>query len=178
MERFNCTILNAMMTAIGEEHGSWEDKISEVQCGINNTVSSATTKTPSELLYGFRPTLKYDVSLSEITQIERQAKLKMLRKKALVHLEKNAKAMKNRYDKNRLEATTFKVGDMVMVERTLLVKGLTSGKLVQTYVGPVKVSDVLGNDRYRVQSLSADRRRFKGVVANDRLKLFKVQTTE
>jgi hypothetical protein len=58
------------------------------------------------------------------------------------------------------------------VERTLLVKGLSSGKLVPKYIGPVKIIAVLGNDRYRVASFSKDRRRFKGVVASDRLKLF------
>jgi hypothetical protein len=34
------------------------------------------------------------------------------------------------------------------------------------------VKTILGDDRHRVASLSKDRRRFKGVVASDRLKLF------
>lgn len=62
-----------------------------------------------------------------------------------------------------------------MIQRTPFVKGITSGKLVQRYAGPVRVTEVLGNDRYRVQTPSKDRRRFKGVIASDKMKLFKAQ---
>lgn len=101
-----------------------------------------------------------------------------IRLEALGSINKTASAMKTRYDRNRLKALQFKEGDMVMVERTPFVKGITSGKLVQKYIGPVRVMEVLSNDRYRVQSLSKDRRRFKGVVASDKMKRYQVQTTE
>lgn len=86
--------------------------------------------------------------------------------------------MKARFDKNKNQAQKFKEGDLVLVKRTQLVKGLSSGKLVSKYIGPVKVIQEMGNDRYRVISLSKDRRRFRGVVASDRLKLFRAQDIE
>lgn len=178
VERFNATILNAMMTAIGDEHDSWEAKITEVQHSINGTVNATTGRAPAELLYGFRPRLKFDVSIGDNEQVQREDNLKLMRAKAVDNINKSASAMKRRYDKNRGPAVTYKVGEMVMIERTPIVKGLTSGKLVGRYIGPVRVQQVLPNDRYRVESLSKDRRRFRGVVSSDKMKLFKTQTID
>lgn len=173
VERFNSTILRSMTAVVGENYDAWESKIPEVQCGINGTVNATTGISPAELLYGFRPRLKYDVSVN--SQIDRQVNLELSRRNAALNIERKAKNMKQRFDKNRLDPIQYQVGDMVLVERTPMVKGLSSGKLVQKYTGPVQITHVLGNDRYRVQSLSKDRRRFKGVVASDKLKLFKAQ---
>lgn len=63
----------------------------------------------------------------------------------------------------------------MLVERKLLVKGLTSGKLVPKYIGPVQIVEVLGNDRYGVTSFSKDKRRFKGIVASEGFRLLKLQ---
>ena len=162
-----------------QDYNSWEQKIPEVQRGINVAINSSTGKSPSELLYGFRPRSKYDINIPDTNISEdRQDRLKNVRLEALGKLDKTARAMKTRYDRNRLKALQFKEGDMVMVERTPYVKGITSGKLVQRYIGPVRVMEVLSNDRYRVQSLSKDRRRFKGVIASDKMKLYKVQITK
>ncbi|KAJ8915718.1 hypothetical protein NQ315_000652 [Exocentrus adspersus] len=139
VERFNSTILNSMMAAIGDDHDAWEDKIPQVQCGINKTVNATTGYAPSELFYGFRPRLKFDVSLVNTDQTDRLAKIQSLRATALTNIEKHSQVMKTRYDKCRVPAAQFTVGDMVMVERSPIVKGVTSGKLVQKYIGPVKL---------------------------------------
>ncbi|KAJ8937263.1 hypothetical protein NQ318_020650 [Aromia moschata] len=176
VERFNSTILRAMTAAVGENYDAWESKIPEVQCGINGTVNSTTGKSPAELLYGFRPRLKYDININ--TQTDRLGNLDLARQSAAMNIVNKAKLMKKNFDKKRLEPIQYNVGDMVLVERTPMIKGLSSGKLVQKFTGPVQVTHVLGNDRYRVQSLSRDKRRFKGVVASDRLKLFKIQKNQ
>lgn len=178
VERFNATILNALSTSIGEDHSSWDDKITAVQRSINVTINATTGKSPSELLYGFRPRLKFDINLQHPVAEDRVTRLKGNRDKALVNINKIANSMKVRYDRNRLRALKFKTGDMVMVERTPLIKGLTSGKLVQKYIGPMKVVATLPNDRYQVESLSKDKRRFKGVVASDKMKIFKIQKNQ
>lgn len=51
-----------------------------------------------------------------------------------------------------------------------MIPGLRSGKLVPKYTGFVRINEVLENLRYRVVSLSAVKRRCKGVVASERLK--------
>ncbi|KAJ8915466.1 hypothetical protein NQ315_003229 [Exocentrus adspersus] len=189
VERFNSTILQALMTVIGDDHSSWESKITEVQLSINGTVNATTGYAPSELLYGFRPKLKFDLSLSthldnnqqqveQVDRVDRRTTLNIVRAKAADKINKSAIAMKRRYDKNRDPAIVYHVGDMVMIEKTPIIKGLTSGKLVQRYIGPVVVKQVLPNDRYKVESLSRDRRRFRGVVASDKMKLFRKQTVD
>lgn len=65
-----------------------------------------------------------------------------------------AAMIKSRFDKKKLPPKKFAVGDLVLVERTKLVRGLTSGKLVPKYLAPVSVTEELGNERYRVESLS------------------------
>lgn len=178
VERFNATILNTMMTVIGDDHESWETKILEVQHSINGTVNATTGHAPAELLYGFRPRLKYDINIDSDEQVDKQTRLELMRSKAADSINKSAGVMKRRYDKNRDSALVFKIGDMVMVERTPMVKGLTSGKLVQRFIGPVKVQKILPNDRYHVESLSRDKRRFRGVVSSDKMKLYRTQTIE
>ncbi|KAJ8950132.1 hypothetical protein NQ314_007985 [Rhamnusium bicolor] len=162
VERFNATILSAMRAAICDEHNSWKAKITEVQHSINGTVNATTGCAPAELLYGFRSRLKFDVSVDDNEQVDRDVKLKSKRVKAAENIIKSARAMKKRYDRSRDPAVIFKVGDMVMIERKPMVKGLASGKLVEKYIGPVMVQQVLPKDRYRVGSLSKDKRRFKG----------------
>ncbi|XP_023311907.1 uncharacterized protein K02A2.6-like [Anoplophora glabripennis] len=154
VERFNDTILNAMSAAVGEDQDAWESKIIEVQSGINGTINATTGTTPSELLYGYRPRLKFDVVLNN-NQADRQGKLKCARDQAVANINKSEQRMKQRYDKNRLDAISYNVEDKVLVRRTPLVKGLTSGKLVQKYMGPVVVTHVLGQWRnYRVAGLA------------------------
>ncbi|KAK9696748.1 hypothetical protein QE152_g31388 [Popillia japonica] len=59
-----------------------------------------------------------------------------------------AAMIKSRFDKKKLPPKKFAVGDLVLVERTKLVRGLTSGKLVPKYLAPVSVTEELGNERY------------------------------
>lgn len=178
VERFNSTILNAMMTAIGEDYEAWELKIPEVQCGINGTISATTGYAPAELLFRFRPRLKYDIDINSEEQINRQLQLKTMRDRTLKNINKNAEGLKTRYNKNRISAKTYNIGDMVMFEKAPTVKGFSSGKLVQWYIGPFRVVKVLPNDRYVVKSLSKNQRRFHGVVTSDKLKLFKTQSVD
>ncbi|KAJ8912065.1 hypothetical protein NQ315_016754 [Exocentrus adspersus] len=93
VERFNSTILQALMTVIGDDHSSWESKITEVQLSSNGTVNATIGYAPSELLYGFRPKLKFDLSWSthldnnqqqveQVDKVDRQTRLNTVRAKA------------------------------------------------------------------------------------------------
>ncbi|KAH0811943.1 hypothetical protein GEV33_010848 [Tenebrio molitor] len=174
IERSNRTILEALSASVDGKHDDWDNHVAKIQRGINSTKNATTGIAPSELLYGLRPEVQNEVRLTNTQPKDVQT----LREEAKRRCDAIARKMKERYDKNRKEAVRYKEGDIVLVERTLLVKGLSSGKLVPKYIGPVKIIAVLGNDRYRVASFSKDRRRFKGVVASDRLKLFVPQDAE
>ncbi|KAJ8915387.1 hypothetical protein NQ315_008274 [Exocentrus adspersus] len=181
-------IVQRLQKLLDQYKDCFADNNSElVQLSINGTVNATTGYAPSELLYGFRPKLKFDLNLStnldnnqveQVDKVDRRTTLNIVRAKAADKINKSAIAMKRRYDKNRDPAIVYHVGDMVMIEKTPIIKGLTSGKLVQRYIGPVVVKQVLPNDRYKVESLSRDRRRFRGVVASDKMKLFRKQTVD
>lgn len=51
--------------------------------------------------------------------------------------------MKSRYDKNQLEALHFQVADLIVVKRTPPIRGVTNEKLVQKYIGHIKIETVL-----------------------------------
>lgn len=61
---------------------------------------------------------------------------------------------------------------MIMVERKILCPGLKSGKLVQRYAGPYKITAVLPNDRYEVTSYMKGKRAYKNIVARDKIKIW------
>ncbi|KAJ8983227.1 hypothetical protein NQ317_005316 [Molorchus minor] len=170
VERTNRTILESLTATIEGGHDKWDRELVKVQRGINSTVNATTGMAPSELLYGFTPEMQNEVRLKK-----NRIDLKKARAEAKRRCDLAAKRMKKAYDRRRVDAKQYKVGDVVLVERKLLVKGLKSGKLVPKYIGPVQIVEVVGNDRYRVASFSKDKRRFKGIVASDRFRLFKPQ---
>ncbi|KAI5643817.1 hypothetical protein NE865_04213 [Phthorimaea operculella] len=87
-------------------------------------------------------------------------------------IESNAAQMKTRYDKDRRAVEPLLMGQLVMVERKILRPGLTSGKLVQRYAGPYKVTAVLPNDRYEVTSYTKGKQAYKNIVARDKIKVW------
>ena len=143
-----------------------------MQRGINGTINATTGIAPADLLYGLRPEVENEIRLNK----PQKNIIIELRRKAKLNCDLVAMKMKERYDKNKLRATKFNEGDLALVERTMLVKGLNGDKLVSKYIRPVR--PVLYNDRYSVVSLYKDERWFKGVVASERLKRFKPQSTD
>lgn len=110
-------------------------------------------------LYGLRPRLEKEVRLSaelaeDISEIKNEAKARcnVLSRK-----------MERRFDDNKNAPLKYEIEYLVPVERTLLIPGLRSGKLVPKYMNPVKIMEVLKNDRYRVILLTADKPRFNSV---------------
>lgn len=70
--------------------------------------------------------MRQDTSRQNIQKISRLEKLKTIRLKALGNFNKNASAMKSCYDKNRVEAPKFQLGDLLMVQRTPLISPMGS----------------------------------------------------
>ncbi|KAJ8910742.1 hypothetical protein NQ315_016033 [Exocentrus adspersus] len=70
-------------------------------------------------------------------QTDRLAEIQSLRATALTNYRKTLLSDEDALG-CRVSASQFTVGDMVMVERSPILKGVTSGKLVQKYIGPIK----------------------------------------
>ncbi|KAI5651408.1 hypothetical protein NE865_00652 [Phthorimaea operculella] len=154
-------------THMGDDQKGWDAYLPKVQLGLNSTLSQGTGKSPLELLCGLRPRLPNDLQGAVYSR-----DVSTSRVEAAQTIESNAAQMKTRYDKDRRVVEPLLMGQLVMVERKILRPGLTSGKLVQRYAGPYKVTAVLPNDRYEVTSYTKGKQAYKNIVARDKIKVW------
>ncbi|KAI5632147.1 hypothetical protein NE865_15144 [Phthorimaea operculella] len=152
---------------MGDDQKGWDAYLPKVQLGLNSTLSQGTGKSPLELLCGLRPRLPNDLQGAVYSR-----DVSTSRVEAAQTIESNAAQMKTRYDKDRRVVEPLLMGQLVMVERKILRPGLTSGKLVQRYAGPYKVTAVLPNDRYEVTSYTKGKQAYKNIVARDKIKVW------
>lgn len=167
VERLNRTILSSLSAHMGDNQKGWDVYLPKVQLGLNSTISQGTGKSPLELLCGLRPRLPNDLQGTVYSE-----DVSTSRDEAAQTIETNAAQMKTRYDKDRRVVEPLHMGQLVMVERKILCPGLKSGKLVQRYAGPYKITAVLPNDRYEVTSYIKGKRAYKNIVARDKIKIW------
>jgi hypothetical protein len=168
VERFNRTILDALVSYVGEDQNDWEQFLPKVQLGLNSNINNSTGKSPLELLYGFRPRLIGDV-VSPLPS----SNIDSMRQEAVTRSAMASKQAKRVFDQKRRDAPAFKVGDVVMAEPKIIRKGLRSGKLVPRFDGPYLIVKVLPRDRYVVKGTQGRTRAYQNVMARDKLKPFR-----
>lgn len=166
VERLNRTILASITAHMGDKQKGWDAYLPRVQLGINSTMSQGTGKSPLELLCALRPRLAGELQ----GPIWRGTDIVELREGATQRIQDNATHMQARFNKGRRVSKPIPIGTIVIVERKVLRPGLTSGKLVQRYAGPYKVTAVLPNDRYEVTANSRGKRAYRNIVARDKIK--------
>lgn len=174
VERFNRTILTALKTTIRDEN-RWDLDLLKIQFAINNTVNKSTGKTASELLYGYKPRATTDAMLTaEVAKtLEDRKELSVLRQEAANKISMAQQEQKKHFDKRRMVAKRYNVGDLVLTQKTHPATG-TSQKLLPTYAGPFRVNAVLPNDRYEIVDMPGAHRsaraKYRNIVAVDRMK--------
>ena len=174
VERVNSMIISCLATGTSTVDGEdWSLKIFEVQWAINSAKHSVTKRTPSEIIFKFKPRGPSGSPLTaEIIALNEKIKETEEERPVEQLLEENRIKMKERYDKTRKEAEVFNVGDLVLVRGDTPSTGV-SRKLEPKYRGPYEVVKSLGNDRYLVQDIEGEQqssRMYKGTVPVDRLK--------
>ncbi|CAH2008335.1 unnamed protein product [Acanthoscelides obtectus] len=171
-ERYNSTILNSLRAAsAGVAENKWDTFVKPVQYAMNTTFNTATGMTAMELLAGFKGhSLSEGNVLSAVKRELERGDLKALRKSVEHRLSVEQKKQKERFDKARIQAKKYLVDDVVMVLKTDAPCTGASRKLVPKYKGPFKVTKVLYNDRYEVVDLRENYKRYKTVVAADKMK--------
>lgn len=178
VERYNRTILDAL-TAMnhGRSEELWDDKIIDVQWGLNNTVNKGTGKTPAEVLFGLK--LKGITEGKIITVLQDEGTLENtgidvegIRSEVNDYVIDSQAKQKERFDRNRSKPRTFAIGDLVRVERNILCPG-KSKKLISKCFGPYRVTEVLQNDRYKVEDTPLTKKRgkacYKGIHPVERI---------
>lgn len=111
-------------------------------------IKNATTGfAPSELLCEFRPSVRKEFKL------QNNERKRFIGKLAKKRNDLMSKKIKEQLDKSIIEKYT--IGDLALGEHVKIVPGLYSEKLVPKYIGPVRATEVLGNDRFNFQKITA-----------------------
>lgn len=176
VERYNRTILKSLSTQTHDlDERVWDEYVGIVQWGINNTLHKSIGKTPAELLFGVAMNCEVDGAFDQILETTRsQINVEDIRSEAIENISKAQNVQKLNYDKNRKSATVYKEGDLVKITKVSFDNDGKSKKLVNKYLGPFKVTKVIGNDRYRISNIDGfnnkTKRKYKATVAADRMR--------
>lgn len=172
VERYNRTVL-ASLTATnhGKPENAWDDCVSEIQWGLNNTINKGTGKSPAQALFGLNlvgtPGSLLQLSVSENTETH---SLEETRKEITEHIRENQEKQKERFDKDKKEVR-YVVGQLVRVEREVPSIG-KSRKLVPKIRGPYRIVEVLNNDRYVIEDTPLSQKgskKFSGIFSVDKI---------
>lgn len=174
VERYNRTILDSMK-ALNVSHGEkeWDNHLGKIQWGLNNTVQKTTGRTPAEVLFGTCMNVQANPILNEISdQTRDQTDLRDIRQEVKDRTDNEQVKQKEYYDKGRKPARIYAEGELVKITKTCFNNDGQSKKLLPSYVGPYRVTKVLGSDRYivaPVPGLSSTRSKRPTTVAADRM---------
>ncbi|KAL4103955.1 hypothetical protein QTP88_019272 [Uroleucon formosanum] len=175
-ERLNRTILS-MLTTTCKEEDDWDKVIGRIQWSINNAFNKATKSTPFTLMFGFIPrTYDGDAIQDEVLSTQNNAcDVLQLRARALESIVAEQKKMRVYHNQGRIKVPTFTTGDLVMIQCQTTGQPGESKKMLVKYKGPYIITEVLPNDRLRVQDLpeiQRTQRFYEGVVALDQMKMY------
>jgi hypothetical protein len=129
VERFNRTVLDALAaTSADVETNKWDVNIARVQLGMNSIRDKST---PAEVLLGIQPSTNGD----------------SLRANVAKRLEANRSKQDAYFNKKRKAASSYLIGDKVLVKVTSYPADGEGKKLKEKFKGPFMVVEVIGNDR-------------------------------
>lgn len=174
VERYNRTVLAALTaTNHGKPDNLWDECVSEIQWGLNNTQNKGTGKSPAQALFGLDlvGTSGSLLQLSVTDNIDNvDTSIEDIRKEMTEQIKEDQNKQKHRFDKVRKEVT-YNIGDLVRVEREISSTG-NSRKLIPKLRGPYRIKKVLDNDRYVIEDTPLSRkgnRNFSGIFSVDKI---------
>jgi len=121
---------------------------------VNNKVHMATKMSPFMVNYGRKLQMGGDIRKKE--KVERAAefveRMKKMHEEAGVVLKKAQEDMKKQADQRRKETEDWKRGDRVMLStKDLVFKERPARKLVDQYIGPYAIEDVVSSNVVKLQ---------------------------
>lgn len=178
VERVNRTLLNGLNT-MSESECTWDEKLSDVVWGINNTPNTTTGISPFKLMFGHAnsrlPAYPNSVPNNHNAQ---QTELQVRRSAAKVRIDRNMTLMKKRFDSKHKRCSKYAVGQFVLwkggIARDPTAK--VARKLSDQYTGPYKVCSADHSlDRYTITSIKGMKgyKRFNAVVSGEVLRPYK-----
>lgn len=129
VERYNRTLVDALTTkCVGYPENKWDEHLPDVQWGMNNTLNKGINRTPSEALFGIRPSGPSDCRIvselaDDIAGSSNSQNLSQIRDDINSHVSSYQESQKKAYDAKHCPAPKYKVGDLVRVERQVPATG-------------------------------------------------------
>lgn len=157
IEIINKIIISVLTKMCIEEPTHWYKHVSKLQRVLNGTYQRSIRTSPFELLTGTKLKLKEDLKIIELLEEENQnefvEKREELRQEAKAQILKIQEENRRTFNKNRKEGQKYQEGDLVAIQRTQFG---TTLKIKSKFLGPYKVTKVLGRDRYEVEKVNSN----------------------
>jgi len=177
VERIHSVVMATLRTA-GVDSDGWSELLPEVQRLINNSESKSTTKTPFEMLYGYRPRFHLGALRELSTTANDWTPPAEAREEVRARMELSKQKVKAAYDLHRHDNIHYQVGEVVVMKRAASSTGL-SRKLQDRYRGPLVITEILPGDVYRVVELCTGRpSRFATTAHVSQLKSWKLTDSD
>lgn len=155
VERYNRTILNSLKAQnLKHDEKDWDNQLGKIQWGLNNTVQKTTNRRPAEIMFGTCMNSEINPSMNKIAEETREdVDLSTIRSQVKERIDLEQEKQKQRYDENRRPARVYNEGDLVKMTKVSFNNDGKSKKLLPSYIGPFRVTKVLGQDRYKIASI-------------------------
>ncbi|CAB3979307.1 retrotransposable element [Paramuricea clavata] len=184
-ERFNQTLVNAIVRIINEDQDNWEDNLDSILFCYRSSKNNSTNFSPFFLMYGREPKLPIELAVEgsprcdnqDSTQVSLDTKVEQLLKlKKSVHdlamenIRKAQDRQKRNYDKKHDSTKLLKVGNLVLVKNmhNLDRKGW---KMDTRWLRPYMITAHIGKGRYKLLSQESGKHLAK-MINSSRLKKY------
>ena len=132
----------------------WPEWLASAEFAVNNKVHTATKMSP--FIANYRRELRMEGDIRKKEKIEKATefveRMKKVHEEARAALKKAQEDMKKQVDRRQKEMEDWKKGDKVMLStKDLVFKERLARKLVDQYVGPYTIEDVVSTNIVKLQ---------------------------
>jgi len=156
MERINQKLEQYLRVFIDHRQEQWPDWLGMAEFAYNNKIHITTKISPFKANYGQDPRMgfegrrkgKYEVAGKFVERI------KKIQEEAKAALGKVQKEMKKFVNRRQREEEEYRVGNLVLLSTKDLkwqMKGRRSEKLIECFVGPYKVKEIVSSNTIELE---------------------------
>jgi len=138
-----------------DKHKKWAKLLPHIEKWINNTVTSGTGYTPTELMYGVKRPNVFDKVISKVQGLEQEEDIAAKLEAANVKMKQKAADRERRHKKGNA-IWTPKLNEKVLVRTqptSDAIKGMTS-KFMHVFEGPYIITKLLDHSTYELKDES------------------------
>ena len=153
-EQINQELEQYLRFFVNYRQKDWPEWLASAEFAVNNKVHTATKMSP--FIANYRRELRMEGDIRKKEKIEKATefveRMKKVHEEARAALKKAQEDMKKQVDRRQKEMEDWKKGDKVMLStKDLVFKERLARKLVDQYVGPYTIEDVVSTNAVKLQ---------------------------